>query len=361
MKIEFPGLLRESLPSGNYRYRVRVRRNKAKRIRLTLTPDDEGFYEQYLAARAGEQPKTKRPLSETLTEASLGWLIALHLEDYQKQVDRGSRSIKTLNKKRYLLNPFMKYDDMQMSVPRKVLIGWRDEMADRPSQADAMIGAFKTMYDWAILRELVDENTARGIPTIAPKAKGATPWSLTDVQKFFAHHEEGTKAHTALQILIWTGCRIDDLTHLGRHNEKSINGIESIQFQPKKKGSAEVTLPLAPALRQATRAMKVQGRTYILGYGGKPYSSGDSMSAMFINWCREAGLEGRSAHGVRKAVGEILAEMGASQYEIMSVHGHNESKTSEVYTKSVSRFRLAQQAMEKLQNALDLEKGVPHH
>ena len=344
------------MPSGATRYRVRVKRNKAKRITLTLTPDDAGFYEQYLAARAGEAPEASTALSETITRHSLAWLVAAHLEDYQRKVDQGHNSQKTLNKKRYLLNPLLRFDDMKMIVPKPVLIKWRDEKGETPAQADALMEGLRVMYDWAIERDIVDTNPAREIKRIAKRGKGAQPWSIDDVRQFLKHHPIGTKPHAAFYVLLWTGCRINDLTHLGRGNELEIDGVPAIQFQPTKKGSAEVTLPLAPDLVKATRAMKVQGKTYILGRGGRPYASGDVLSGMFIRWCREAGLENRSAHGIRKALGEILAELGCTQYEIMSVHGHNETRTSEVYTKSVSRFRLAQSAFNKLESGGGWEK-----
>jgi len=92
--------------------------------------------------------------------------------------------------------------------------------------------------------------------------------------------------HVAMSILLWTGCRIEDTTILGRKNECMIVEIvdgerlefEAVRWQPSKKGSAEVAVPLLPPLKEATRAPKVQGATYLLGRGGKPYSSGDSAS-----------------------------------------------------------------------------------
>lgn len=73
----------------------------------------------------------------------------------------------------------------------------------------------------------------------------------------------------------------------------------------------------------------------------KPFASGDSMSAMFIRWCKDEGLGHLSAHGMRKEVAELLAENGCSQYEIMAILGHSEAKTSEVYTRRVERWKLA--------------------
>ncbi|MDW6020334.1 hypothetical protein SAZ10_01005 [Mesorhizobium sp. BAC0120] len=70
-----------------------------------------------------------------------------------------------------------------------------------------------------------------------------------------------------------------------------------------------------------------------------PFSSGDSMLAMFKGWCQAAGLSHLLAHGARK---------GCSQYEIMSILGHSEAKTSEVYTRRVERWKLAKAAIERV-------------
>ena len=72
------------------------------------------------------------------------------------------------------------------------------------------------------------------------------------------------------------------------------------------------------------------------------------MSQRFSKWAREAGLENRTAHGIRKAVGQLLAEAGCNQYQIMAIHGHTESRTSEIYTKSASRPELARKAMQTM-------------
>lgn len=43
-----------------------------------------------------------------------------------------------------------------------------------------------------------------------------------------------------------------------------------------------------------------------------------------------------------------MALNGATQYEIMSVHGHSNAETSQVYTDGVERARLGTMAASKL-------------
>ena len=348
MRIDYPGLLKEPMPSGKFRYRVRVEGAPKRRIRIHCGPDHEDFQRQYLAARRGEEPEPLKVASDYAKPKSIGWLVNLYIEHLEKQVTAGTVSHKTLKKKRNLLKRLLARPDKEMLVPQVKLIEMHDEMAATPSQADAFIEAVAVMYDWAIKRKHVKTNPARGIDRVYEKGDGATPWKAKDVKQFLSHHKLGTKPHVAMSVLLWTGCRIEDTTIIGRSNECVIDGIAAVRWQPSKKGSTEVCVPLLAPLLNATRAPKVQGPTYLLGRSGKPYASGDSASAIFKRWCRRAGLAHLSAHGVRKGLGELLAELGCSQYEIMAIHGHSEAKTSETYTRRVERWKLALNAMERV-------------
>ncbi|MCV0348507.1 MAG: tyrosine-type recombinase/integrase [Nitratireductor sp.] len=348
MKVHYPGLLIEPLPSGNSRYRVRPEGEKSRRIRIYCGPDDPDFQRQYLAARRGEKPEPLKAASDYAKPRSIAWLVNSYFEYLEQRVKAGTTSPKTLKKKRNLLSRLLKHPDRKMLIPHEKLIEMQDGMGATPAQADAFIEAVAVMFDWAIERRYLQQNPARGIKPIYRKGDGAKPWKAADVRNFLKVHLPGSKAHVALSVLLWTGCRIEDLTVLGREHECRIEGIEALRWTPLKKGSTEVSIPLLAPLKDATRAMKVQGTTYVLGRGGKPFASGDSMSAMFKRWCKDAGLANLSAHGVRKGLAELLAELGCSQYEIMAILGHSEAKTSEVYTRRVERWKLAKSAIERI-------------
>lgn len=348
VKIDFPGLVVEPMPSGNARYRVRPEGDPKKRIRIYCGPNHDDFQRQYLAARRGEKPEPLKVASDYAKPRSIGWLVNTYFEYLAGRVKAKTTSHKTLKKKRNLLNRLLIKPDKVMLIPQEKLLEMHDGMGSTPAQADAFIEAVAVMYDWSIERKHVQTNPARGIKSVYIKGDGATPWKAADVKAYFRKHKPGSKAHVAMSALLWTGCRVEDLTILGRGFECLIEGIEALRWTPLKKGSSEVLIPLLPPLKEATRAPKVQGATYVLGRGGKPYSSGDSMSAMFKRWCQDAGLGSLSAHGVRKGLAELLAELGCTQYEIMAILGHSEAKTSEVYTRRVERWKLARTAIERV-------------
>jgi len=52
---------------------------------------------------------------------------------------------------------------------------------------------------------------------------------------------------------------------------------------------------------------------------GRPFTAA-GFGNRFRQWCNEAGVKRCSAHGLRKAAAARLAELGATEHEIMAVH-----------------------------------------
>lgn len=350
MKINLPGLLAERLPSGAVRYRVRVERDKARRIPLSVTPDHPKFMEIYLAARAGVRIAPEASPEERAIRGSIGWLVAKHLAALEREVEAGTTSPLTLKKRRTVMKILTdQYADYALDMPTRKLVELRDDHLATPAMADSLIEGIRAMYRWAADRGLCSVNPAIGIARIDRGGGGAKPWTTDDLTKFRNRHPPGTTAHMCLTILMFTACRIGDAIRLGRGHETTIEGVRALRWQPAKRGSAQVTIPLLPPLYRATRLPTVTGDTYLLNYRGQPFATPDSIGRMFRRWCDDAGLSGLSAHGVRKAAGHLLAQEGCSQYQIMTIHGHTQAKTSEVYTKGVERWRLARDAMRALE------------
>lgn len=344
----YQGLTAVKLPSGKVIYRVRPKGQHSKKIQIHGEPGSEEFDRAYWLARRGEKVKVELKPSQQQTPKSIGWLVESYFEYLDERAKAKTTSPKTIKKKRNLLNRLLARPNREMLIPREKLIEMQDKMAASPAQADAFIEAIRVMYDWAVDRGHLKANPALKIKKVYTKGNGAQPWKAADVRAFFAKHRPGTSAHVSMSVLLWTGCRVEDLTVLGRKHECQIEGLDAVRWQPSKKGSSEVCIPLLEPLRAATRAPTVQGQIYVLNRTGKPYASGDAMSAMFKRWCIDADLPHLSAHGVRKGLAELLAEMGCSQYEIMAILGHSEAKTSEVYTRRVERWNLARQALGKV-------------
>lgn len=349
MKLNLPGLIREKLPSGAFRFRVRTEENDRKRITLPVVPGHPDFMAHYLAGRQGKtyDPKDRRPDPGAMT---FGWLSEQYELWMDDQVAAQLMHKNTAKQRKAFLKNLRKdHGDKAVDMPRHHLIRIRDTMAKTPGAADNMVKTVRALYVWGIDRGYVKENPATAIPRIN-KGTGATPWTIDDLVKFREAHPFGTTAHLALTLFMMTACRVSDAIRLGQDNVRKIDSVPHLDWQPAKAGSSRVTVPMLPPLQKALAARKVVGKTFLLTEHGKPFASIDSFGNKFQKWVAKAGLEDRSPHGIRKAAGELLALEGATQYHIMSVHGHTQAKTSEVYTKGVDRQRLASEAMLLLAN-----------
>lgn len=338
-------------------HRVRVEGDKRTRITIPVGPADDGFWEHYYAARAGKRieiPTTPRqPLQKTLRAMVEGYIAWLTI-----QVSAGSASPMTLRQRRSLLlrvcdmpdeDGTLTMGDYDAALPPAAILHIQDQWGDRTSQADNARKGLSAAYKWGIPRDWAAHNPTAGIDNIHRSRGGAAPWTSDDLKAFLDRHPEGTMARTWLMVAIWTGARIGDLVKLGRQHEVMRHGVRWIDWVPGKKGSKRVIVPMSPQLIEVTRAVEIIGRAYILGADGQPFNGGPSLGNKVRDWTAEAGLTRRSSHGLRKSMGALLAEAGATQHQIMAVMAHTKPQTSAIYTESAERAALAGKAMETLQ------------
>lgn len=360
VKHQFDGWFTERLPSGNIRHRVRMEGNKRIKTTIPVGPDHPDFLNHYWEARAGKRwmPDAK----PELPRHTLRWLIAAYLDHLQAEVEAKLKSPSTLKQRRSQLTRLCSipdkdgtpYGDLHFDMPQAAFVKVRDHMVRTPAEADNTMKAVRAMYEFAVERKDygIDANPAKGIRKIHISKGGAKPWTAADLKAFRDVHPAGSTAHLWLTLLMMTGCRIGDARLLGRKHEVQRDGITWLEWQPGKKGSAPVTLPLAPPLFRATRAMTVQGDTYLLSERGRPFGTVESLRQRVRRWCDAAGLPERSSHGLRKALAELLAEVGCSDHQIMSVLAHTNPNTTAIYTRGAKRRILAQDAMMAL-DAID--------
>lgn len=347
MRLQFPGLLREALPSGNVRWRVRKAGDKRIRTVLNVDPSHPRFGEHYHAARAGIQLPPE-PDGQTVIKGSVGWLVDLYRAAMKDMEARGQLHKATVQQRgQFLLWLASEVGEYSATMPQGQLVLLRDKKAATPGAADNFIKAVRAMYAWGLERGHCKANPAAGIGKIN-RGTGATAWTPDDLLKYRQRHPQGTMAHLALSLLMFTACRLGDVYRLGRAHEVQRGGVTWLDWVPEKRGSARVRIPILPPLAAAIKAQTIVGPTYILTERGQPFASKNAFGNRFADWMRQADLTGLSAHGIRKAAGELLAMNGASQYEVMSVHGHSNAKTSEIYTAGADRDRLADLAMQKM-------------
>lgn len=313
-----------------------------RKIRLNVTPEHAQFAEHYHSARRGfELPP--EGMKAAPTKGSIGWLIDL----FSAFMETSGLDPGTIKQRRVFLE-WLRSEAGQYNaeMPVTQLVRLRDKKAATPGAADNFVKTVRAMYRWGTDRGHVKLNPAKGIGKIN-EGEGARPWMIEDLKQFRQHHPSGSMAFLALTLYMFTACRISDVVLLGPEHETQRDGAAWIDWTPRKKGSRRIQIPIMPPLARAIAATKLKGQTYLLTEHGRPFASSAAFGNRFRHWVDQAGLPGLSSHGIRKAVGELLALEGASQYHIMAIHGHASARTSEVYTQGAERARLAAQAMTK--------------
>ncbi len=125
--------------------------------------------------------------------------------------------------------------------------------------------------------------------------------------------------------------------------EKVVIGIR------RQKTGVLATLPLHPDLRGIIEATAITGtKALLVTASGKSYLP-NNLSDQFRVWCNEAGIPPQySTHGLRHAMGDLLAELGASPNEVAAVLAHASAKTAIHYTQGADRKSMAGNAMARV-------------
>ncbi|NDW30997.1 tyrosine recombinase XerC [Salipiger sp. PrR007] len=362
MRLKYPGLVPRRKNGKIVAWRVRVEGDPNQKITLPFGPENPDFHAHYRSARAGV--KLASPEDVSPERGTMGWLMKAYLDHLERQVKAGQASPLTLKERKNLAAFVLgqeseqrnsrgrEYRSLPLTIPAAELEAFKDRMGATPGKARNVWKLLTATYDFGMspARGYCSVNPARAVAKPAYKSQGgATPWTIKDLEKFRETHVPGTSAHLALTLFMFTACRISDAVWIGRDQEERHGGAMWLAWQPNKKGSRFVRLPILAPLERAIRVQKVVGPSYLLTAHGKPFASPEALRNRMKKWVIEAGLpEDRSSHGIRKAAGHLLALHGATQYEIMAVHGHANAATSQVYTETVERMRLGEMAVSKL-------------
>ena len=116
-----------------------------------------------------------------------------------------------------------------------------------------------------------------------------------------------------------------------------------------RKTGAKLWVPLRPALAAVLAAWPKTHHVMLTTSFGKPFTA-KGFSNFMAAKIGEAGLPDRCVtHGLRKAAGRRLAEVGCSTKEIATILGHESLKEVERYTKAADQRKLAVAAMHRLE------------
>lgn len=315
------------------------RRAKGPRTPLPA-PGDPTFLAAYQSALAASGPTEKRAVGI----GSLEWLIARYRETSSYcGLSPATRRQRDNIFKGVIANAG---HHSYRNITRKVIVAGRESRAATPSQARNFLDAMRGLFRWALDADLVPADPTVGVKNPPrPKTGGFTAWTEEDVAAYEARWPKGTKERVWLHVLLYTGLRRGDAVMLGRQHVR--DGIATIRTE---KTGTEVSIPILPALAETLTSGPTGDLHFIVGQSGKPLTK-ETFGNMFRAACNAAGLQGRSAHGVRKIGATRAAEAGATVAELEALFGWTGGTMASHYTKTADRKMLAKAASEKIRNA----------
>lgn len=356
----WPHLQLHIFQNGRKQWFVRFRHER--RIWLQAPYGSPEFEAEYREALWGKKsPKLPRPRTE---DGSLAWLIAR----YQGSSAWSGLSLATQRQRtNFFKHTVMQAGDIPFrSVTTKHIRDGRERRASTPSQANNWLDAMRVLFRWAVEHEFLEVNPVEGVKNVKrPSASGGfLAWGDADIEAFERRWPIGSRERLAFAILLFTGLRRGDAARLGRQHVKA--GVFYLRAE---KTGFQLTIPILPELQRIIDATPTKmtrlgeddavvfpegwasNLTFIATESGAPMTK-ESFGNWFREACREAGIRGKSAHGLRKAAATRLANAGVSEAELDAIMGWTPgSGMSRIYTRGRDTERLARQAVKKLEQS----------
>lgn len=221
-----------------------------------------------------------------------------------------------------------------------------EPLADRPSARNNRLRMLRMLLNHAVEIGWRSDNPTTAVKKMRTGSQGFHTWTEDELAAFFSHHEIGSTAHTAVTLMLYTGCSRVDAVRLGWQN---VSGSR-IQYRRQKTerfSEVVVDIPIHPDLQRVLDILPKSQMTFLETSGGRSRSANGLGNAM-RKWCNAAKLPDCTSHGLRKACATRLAEAGASEREIMAWTGHTSPQMVQIYAGKARRGLMADQGFAKL-------------
>lgn len=226
-------------------------------------------------------------------------------------------------------------------------------MSDRPHAARHLLVVIRRMILVALDEEWIDVDPTYKIRH-RPDYVGWKAWPEEVRARFEARWPVGTMPRLVYALALWLGNRRGDIATL---SPDAIDG-DRIRIRQAKTGR-ELVLEITPMLREVLDATDLSGPTILKTMAGKP-ASAKTLTGRMADWTREAGLPpGDTLHGLRKTLGKMLAEGGATTRQIMDTLGHTDIKHAELYSREAEQERMARDGMRAVVRLVSGNKKRP--
>lgn len=333
---------------GKTRWRFR----RGKYGRPLPDPDDPRFEAAYSDALQGRTPAkvTNHPNQTLPRTLKAAWRLATSAKnlDWQK-LGKSSKELYIERAERLLAMPIagaLTYADVVVAdLKRRHVKALLGGMSETPHAAYDALVVLRKMILVALDEEWIEIDPTHRIK-YRPETKGHRAWTDDERAAYEARWPLGTLARTAYACVLYGGPRRSDVARFEWAD------FTQDQFpHTQQKTGKHLWLPILPPLRDALDAAPRLGRHILTTPWGTPRALG-TLTNDFNTWTKAAGLAGCTMHGLRKTLGKILAEEGATTRELMDVLGHGSIAHAELYSRDADQARMARSGMNKAGNRL---------
>lgn len=344
--------------------RVRWRyRRKGKTVALPGQPGDPEFEEHYNAAVEGRAPKkatvAKMPGAALPRTFGAAWRILKTTADWKAYddatKDKNTRLIEGFLASRVVPDHPILWRNVPVSdLRRRHLKDIIAAHASTPHKAKHLLVGIRKLIYIALDEEWIDVDPSYKLKW-RPAYKGWKAWTPDAMKKFEERWPIGTTPRLAYALALWLGNRRSDVVSLRWDQEcvkqvptggevRAVSGFEIVQ----EKTGKRIFIPKTPMLDEVLAATVRRGETILVTQYGEPFSA-KSITGRMKDWTRAAGIEdGFTLHGLRKTLGKMLAEGGASTRQTMDVLGHDDIEHASLYSREAEQVLLATEGMEKV-------------
>lgn len=331
--------------------RWRFRRNK-KTIPLPQGPGHPTFEAAYGAALAGKQiekakihrlptaaaPRSLRAAWRILIIDTLGW----------KNLDDGTKQNQTAIAERFLNEPIVegeptKIGDVAVAdLKRKHINALLARRSATPHAAAHILRLIRKLTGVALDQEWIEFDPTYRIK-FRPPFKGWKAWP-EDVRAAFENRWPiGTTPRLVYSLALYLGHRRGDVAVIRWSDIENV-GANVVQS---KTGKA-LWIPMHRELVKVLKGTERKGPTIAVTQYGRPFSP-KALGMRMQDWTKAAGLpSGYTLHGLRKTLGKLLAEHGATTKQIMAILGHDDMAHAQLYTEEAEQKVLASDGMDKM-------------
>lgn len=220
-----------------------------------------------------------------------------------------------------------------------------------PNSANSRLKCWRSLCAWAKATRAIASDPSRDVEKPqAKKSDGHRPWTPADIEAFRDHWPTSTPQRLAMELVYWTAARASDAVRLG---PGMVDKDGWLVFKQQKTGGT-VSVPFARDLPDFATPQMVADLAHLreaielaprhMTWLVTAHGSSRSVKA-FSSWLAGAAIAagltgGKSAHGLRKARAQALAEAGATTHQIAAWTGHETLSEVQRYASAADRRRI---------------------